>query len=236
MEKIIYALWKTESMAAEIFNSRLHSRLAPALAAQVLRLRLNLRDEAVQGGTSPCFSAFNPSPDAVIQLWVNTAYPLARTGIDAAMAEHCGRYGAWLVCESTPLPNADYPPQPGERTPGFSQIAFVLRPPGMTHEAWRDAWQNFHTRLALDTQSTFEYVQNLVVRPLIHNGPEVWAIVEECFPAEALTDRTIYYASPGNLQGADKNEAAMMQSVARFIGENGCDVFPTSQFEVNEKS
>jgi hypothetical protein len=28
------------------------------------------------------------------------------------------------------------------------------------------------------------------------------------------------------------NEAAMMQSVARFIGENGCDVFPTSQFEV----
>ena len=232
MEKIIYALWKPQSMAPALFNARLQSRLAPALAPQVLRLRLNLRDDAVQGATSPCFSAFNPSPDAVVQLWVNTAYPPARTGIEAAIAEYCGRYSAWLVCESNPLPKSDDPPKAGERSSGFSQIAFVLRPPGMTHDAWQDAWQNGHTRLAMDTQSTFEYVQNLVVRPLAHNGPEVWSIVEECFPAEALNDRTIYYASAGNMQSADANEAAMMQSVARFIGEDGCDVFPTSQFDV----
>jgi hypothetical protein len=232
MEKIIYALWKAPDMAPAIFNARLHSRLAPALLPQLLRLRLNLRDEAVQGGDSPCFSAFNPSPDAVIQLWVNTGYPPARAGIDGAIAEHAPRYGAWLVCESNALPNIDYPNKIGERTEGFSQIAFVLRPPAMTHEAWQDAWQNGHTRLALDVQSTFEYVQNLVVRPLHHSGPEVWAIVEECFPAGALTDPTIYYACPGDKSGAEANEAAMMKSVARFIGENGCDVFPTSQFDL----
>lgn len=219
-------------MASAAFTARLHSRLAPLLAPQVRRLRLNLRDEAVQGGNSPCWSVFNPSPDAVIQLWVNSAYPPARAGIDAAIAEHCGRMHGWLVCESNPLPNTECPPMPGDRTAGFAQIALLLRPPGMAHAAWRQAWQDNHTRPALDLQTTFEYVQNLVVRPLEPEAPEVWAIVEECFPIEALTDRTIYYAYPGDPAGADANEAAMLKSVSHFIGENGCDVFPTSQYDL----
>lgn len=232
MEKIIYALWKPEGMALAAFNTRLQARLAPALAPQVQHLRLNLRDEAVQGGNSPCWSVFNPSPDAIVQVWVNTAYPPARAGIDAAIAENCGRVHAWLVCESNPLPNTDYPPVPGARTTGFSQIALLLRPPGMTHADWRHAWQDNHTRPAIDLQITFEYVQNLVVRPLTKEAPEVWAIVEECFPIEALTDRTVYFAHPGDPAGADANEAAMLKSVSNFITENGCDVFPTSQYDL----
>ncbi len=232
MEKIIYALWKPRGMTEETFAERLHHRLAPMLTPLVHHLRLNLRDSSVRGGNSPCFSVLRPSPDALVQLWVNTAYPPTRAGIDAAMIEYCGHCHAWLVCESTPLPNTAFPPNPGQRTEGFAQIALLLAPSGLEHSVWRHHWQDQHTRQALDLQAIFEYRQNLVVRALTPGAPEIWAIVEECFPIDALTDRTLYYAHPGDPQGTDANEAAMMRSCEGFIGANGCDVFPTSQYDI----
>jgi hypothetical protein len=236
MEKLIYALWRPEDTSAEAFNAALRRSVAVALMPLTRHLRLNLRDADVAGGTSPCFAVMNPSPDAVVQLWVDTAYQPRRIGIDAALAAVSSRVQSWLVCESNPIPNTLNVPAPGARTPGFSQIAFLLANPGMTHDAWRATWQDLHTQPAIDLQSTFEYVQNLVVRPVLPGPVEVWAIVEECFPLAALTDRTVYFDRPGDVGATDVNEAAMLRSVARFIGANGCDVFPTSQYELGRST
>src|SRR5208282_6018619 len=103
----------------------------------------------------------------------------------------------------------------GARSPGFSQIAILLANPAMTHADWRRTWQDLHTQPAIDLQSTFEYVQNLVVRPVLPGPVEVWSIVEECFPPEALNDRTVYFDRPGDVAATDVNEAAMLASIAR---------------------
>lgn len=69
---------------------------------------------------------------------------------------------------------------PGERTEGFAQIAFLQRPQRLTPQEWLDIWHNHHTRVASETQATFAYVQNVVVRALSAQAPAVDAIVEEC--------------------------------------------------------
>jgi len=232
MEKLIYALWRPEDCAAEAFNAALLRSVAATLRPLARHLRLNLRDADVAGGTSPCFSVMAPSPDAVAQLWVDTAFAPRIVGIDAALAAVSRRVQSWLVSESTPMPNTRHPAEPGARTAGFSQIAILLANPAMTHEDWRATWQNLHTEPAIDLQSTFEYVQNLVVRPVLPGPAAVWSIVEECFPPAALTDRTVYFNCSGDAAATDANEAAMLRSVARFIGENQCEVFPTSQYDM----
>jgi len=231
MEKLIYALWRRENTTAGAFNAALRRSVAATLKPLVRQLRLNLRDEAVAGGSSPCFSVLNPSPDAMVQLWVDTAYPPRRLGIDAALAGVSRQVQCWLVSESTPIRRAAPPAEFGARSPGFSQIAILLANPAMTREDWRTTWQDLHTQPAIDLQSTFEYCQNLVVRPVLPGPAEVWSIVEECFPLEALNDRTVYFGCPGDVAATDANEAMMLSSVARFIGANQCDVFPTSQYD-----
>ncbi len=48
----------------------------------------------------------------------------------------------------------------------------------------------------------------------------------------ALNDNREYYGTPGNAAAADVNAAAMMRSVGKFIGPDGCDCFPTSQYDI----
>jgi hypothetical protein len=232
MEKLIYALWRPEDTTAEAFNAALRRSVTATLRPLAQHLRLNLRDAHVTGSSAPCVSVMNPSPDAVVQLWVDTAYPPRRVGIDAALEAVSSQLQSWLVCESNPIRNMQHPTVFGARSPGFSQIAILLANPAMTHDDWRATWQDLHTQPAIDLQSTFEYVQNLVVRPVLPGPAEVWSIVEECFPLAALNDRTVYFDRPGDVAATDVNEAAMLRSVARFIGENQCDVFPTSQYDM----
>ncbi|MDI9701529.1 EthD domain-containing protein, partial [Burkholderia cenocepacia] len=52
----------------------------------------------------------------------------------------------------------------------------VVRSPRLTHEAWLDVWHGHHTRVAIDTQDNFLYVQNVVVRALTHAAPGYDAI------------------------------------------------------------
>jgi len=231
MEKLIYALWRNPAETREAFNARLKDEIAPRLAPLVRALRINIQDEPVSGGNSPRFTASDPQMEAIVQIWVNTAYDPWRAPIDALIGE-AGRWEAWLVAESVPLPNDRHPPEPGKRTEGFSQMVFLKRPDHLDHAEWRAIWQGKHTQPALDTQDTFEYVQNLVVRPLTADSSPFAAIVEECFPYAALSDEGIYYDAPGQPEKLAANQKAMMDSCARFIGDVPLDCIPTSQYEV----
>lgn len=166
MEKVIYALWREQAVSRDNFNRRLLEEVAPQLTQHALGLRVNVQDESVRGGTTFRYTSTSPQMEAVVQLWVDSAHPDRRKSSDALIAALAPRHSAWLVCESTPIRNDPHPRRPGERTEGYSHLAFITRPPRLTWEAWRDRWQGHHTQVAIETQSNFEYVQNLIVRPL----------------------------------------------------------------------
>ncbi len=109
-------------------------------------------------------------------------------------------------------------------------MAFLTRPPRLTHAEWLDLWQDRHTLVAIETQANFEYVQNLVVRPITENAPPYVAIVEECFPEAALTDPFAFFDAVGNPARFKANLDRMMESCDRFIDRGTIDVIPTGQY------
>ena len=232
MEKIIYALWYDTNADRAELNARVRGEIAEQLTKHALAVRVNIQDETVQGGNSPRLTSTRPQMDAVIQLWVNASHDPQRQPIDAIITSVAQRHAAWLVSESTILPNIDHPPVAGERTPGFSQFVFLGRPPRLTQDAWRAAWHGLHTPVAVDTQANFEYVQNYVVRPLTYGAPEYAAMVEECFPLDALGSEEIYFDAVGNPEKLAANQQAMMESCARFMDFDRIDCIPTSQFDI----
>lgn len=232
MEKLIYALWRDEAEPREAFNARLLGPVADALRPHVLALRMNVQDNTVAGGTNPRFVVTRPQMEAVVQLWVDSAYPPARGPIEAALADAASRIEGWLVAESAVLPNRTHPPRPGLPTEGFSQVVFFERPGDVDYETWRRCWQDDHTEVAVSTQSNFEYVQNLVVRPLTDGASPYAAIVEECFPLAAIEDRALYFDAVGDPAKLEANYGRMMQSCGRFMGAAGGDCIPMRQYDL----
>ena len=234
MEKLIYALWRDEAEPRPAFNARLLGPVANAIAGHVRGLRINVQDDSVAGGTNPRFVVTDPQMEAVVQLWVDTAYPPARAPIEAALAGAGVRIEGWLVSESVPLPNRAHPPRGSGPTEGFSQMVFFERPDALDFETWRRNWQDKHTAVATETQSNFEYVQNLVVRPLTPGAAPFAAIVEECFTLAAVEDRELYFDASGDPERLEAHYARMMESCAGFMGPAGGDCIPTRQYEVKQ--
>ena len=232
MEKIIYALWKDDQVEASEFNQQLLQTTGPALCDKALSVRLNLQDEYVSGGTSPRAKSTEPQMDAIVQLWVDSANDALRAPIDDILTGACARFEAWLVSESTAIKNTQYPPQTGQRTEGFSQMVFLRRPDGMAWDEWRQHWHDTHTKVAIETQSNFEYQQNLVTRRLTETSGTYAAIVEECFPAAAFTNPLAYFDAPDDEPKMQINLKAMMDSVANFIDHTKMDCIPTSQYDL----
>jgi len=232
MEKVIYAVWKDDNTNIEDFNTSLVNVTGKRLAECAHSVRVNVKDADVAGGTSAVAVATKPQMDAIVQIWIDSANDALRAPYDKIISEGCERFDAWLVNESVPLRNTEYLAIPGQRTTGFSQVVFLSVPENLSWENWRDIWQNSHTLVATDTQSNFEYRQNLITRRLTPGAKNYAAIVEECFPIEALHDPLVYFDAPGDEAKMQANLRLMMDSVARFIDHTKMDCMPTSQYEV----
>ena len=85
--------------------------------------------------------------------------------------------------------------------------------------------------MAIETQDTFEYVQNTIVRALTKDASAIDAIVEECFPAEAMTDPYAFFDAVGDEAAFQRNLARMMDSVNRFL-DLPIDCIPSSQYRL----
>ena len=229
MEKLIYALWRPPERPREAFNGELLGAAADRIGRHVQGLRINVQDATVAGGNSPRLTATEPQMEAMVQLWVANAGPGRREPIESELQAVAAAVEGWLVCEATVLANETCPP--GQPTDGFSQIALLQKPPTLDHETWRSNWQNLHTQVAIETQRTFEYVQNLVVRPVTKGAGPYVAIVEECFPSEALTDVAVYFDGVGDADALAANMQRMMESCALFMEMEGCDCIPTRQYQ-----
>ena len=232
MEKVIYALWAADGENRESFNARLLTTLPEALKKTgATRIRLNIRDEAVAPAAHLTQQWQAPQQDAVVQLWLPSSNAMFRGETDAAIAAHCRHFAAWLVAESTIIPNVAHPPIASQRTWGWSQASFISFLPDM---AWEDAiahWHRHHARVAIDTQANFEYLQNLIVKQLTENAPGYGAFVEECFPPAAMTDPYVFFDAVGDEARFQANTKDMADSCAAFIDFTRIDIIPTSQYD-----
>lgn len=231
MEKIICTLWKSDAETRAAFNTRLLDTLPSTLAALgAQQIRINVEDDRSDKAAALRQNRGETPHHAVLHYWLPSANALFRRKIDDLLTSLVERWAGWLVLESTIIPNHDHPPQPGARTWGWSQLACLTLPQGMAYEDWQRIWQDDHTLVAIETQSNFEYVQNLIVRPLTANAPPYVAIVEECFPEAAMTDPFVFFDAAGDKVKFAANLDRMMASCSRFITPGTIDVIPTSQY------
>jgi hypothetical protein len=227
MEKMTYVLWRDAQEAEAKFNTRLLCELsAELLTLGAARLSINLVDEAVAPGAHLRQENTRSPPAALVSFWLNSAH--VRAPLEAALERATPRIAGYAVTESTALPNADSVAD-GTRTRGFSQVALITKPPRLTYEGWLEIWLRDQTRIAIETQSTFYYCQNIVNRRLTHGAPDWHAIIEEGFPIEALSDPQIYFAAPGDPARYKENLDRMMQNCGRFLDFDKIDVIMTSE-------
>lgn len=243
MEKIIAALWAPPGQTREGYGARLLETLPQALvSAGASRVRLNIRDAMVAQGEALVQQWQAPQQAAVAQFWMPSANARFRGEIDAVLAAHSTWFAAWLVCESEIIPNSVHPcsanVSPGkqlveipQRTWGWSQASFISFRPDLTREAAIAHWHSHHTKVAIETQANFEYVQNLIVRPLTEGAPAYSAFVEECFPLNALNAPEAFFDAVDNPVKFKANLDAMMDSCHAFLDFTRNDIIPSSQFD-----
>lgn len=201
-------------VAAELLDSGL-----PGLA-------VNVRDAPVRDAMMT-LTTLDPPVAAVISLWTEQYYgPQVRAAI-ALIESESDSAAAYLVTESTPMA----PPDSGDgtRTPGLANVALLRRPPDLDHRSWLHRWHVDHTQVAIDTQATFGYTQNVVVRALTEDAPAIDGIVEELFPDGAVSDPYAFYGASDEADLADRLKR-LLASVSAFGAHQNIDTVPTSRY------
>jgi hypothetical protein len=201
--------------------SRVEKLLDELRAAGVNELQVNVRDEAVAGALAI------QHLEQPIETVVGTS-----GGVEAdilrILSDHTGATMGWEVEQRKPLPP---PPVPdGVRTEALANLAFIRKPRETSYDSWLQHWHGPHTRVAMQTQATFGYVQNRVVRPLTPETPQVDAIVEELFPMAAVTDIHAFYGSGDDDAELDRRMTSLMESVAVLGADRDIDLVPTSRY------
>ena len=231
MEKVIYCLTREPGTETAEFADRLRGDMTDQLLDRGAHgVQVNVADDAVAAAaTLRIASSPNPA-DGIVSVWMDSAVDRFRRPFDEAVAAAGATVAAYLVTESVPLPNTRFPAEPGRRTEGLAQVAFLQRPAALLVPDWLDIWLNSHTQIAIDTQDTFLYVQNVVTQ-ILTDGATPWdAIVEECFPAAAMTDPHVFFDAMGDDDRLARHQREMFESVQRFIDLVTIEVIPTSRY------
>jgi hypothetical protein len=229
MEKLAYQLWKKDDDSLDTFKDALLNNLKKDIAELVSALQINIADADVEPANNLAQSNYSPAPNAVIFIKVKS-YFLADT-LESFLEKITSKVHGFVVSESIILDNSEKSPL-GSRSEGFSQVVLLEKPETMLAFDWFDYWTNFHTKIAIQTQSNFIYIQNTVVRPLQKASPSFIAIIEECFPLEAMTDPEVFYNAKNNPEQFAKHVQIMMESCEKFIDFKKIEVIPTSRYRI----
>jgi len=225
MEKVIAVLMRTDSN--DEWCARQRGPVAEALLnLGIPGLSVNVRDDAVRHSLMT-LTTMDPPIAAVVSLWTQQCYGDQTAAALTLLGAECEQLAAYLVTESVPL--AAPATEPGCRTTGLANIALLRRPADLDQATWLTRWQRDHTSVAIATQSTFGYTQNWVVRTLTPDAPGIAGIVEELFPAEAITDLKAFFGA------ADDNDlhnrvGQMVASTTAFGANENIDTVPTSRY------
>lgn len=218
MAKVMLALHRTD-VGPILLSTEFRAAVASAGAQAVA---VNLDDADVAAALR-----FGPAEpiSAVVSVWLEWSDPAA---VIAAVADAAGEpeLHAYRVTEKVRL--EPHPVADGTRLDALAQIAVLRRPQQMSRDEYLDYWQVHHTPIAIRTQNTSGYVQNIVEELLTPSSPEIAAIVEEHFPMAALTDPHAFYGSGGDEAELNRRMTELMASVAKFGADQGLDLVPTS--------
>ena len=216
--KYMYALW-ADGLESAIFAPTFHDALRTTGAN---RLQVNIDDVDVAPAKLR-ITTFPKPVRAVVAVWIDVE-PTEVSRLLVGVSRECA---GWEVAERSPL----VPPavSNGERAPALAQIAFLRIPDELDEAEWLYRWQGLHTSVAIETQSTFGYVQNRVLRSIV-GDTHVDAIVEELFPMDAMTDLHAFYGSGGDPEELQRRLERMIASVTSFGADRSLDSVPTSRY------
>ena len=233
MEKIIYVLSKKDSMLKEDFKNLLLDEVSKQILwLGIHALSVSVDDDRVSPAKS--LRQVNVPPDihGIISIFLNTH--MDRGPIENIIGQYVATFSGYLVVESVPIVNTAHPGGQGKATPGMNQVAFLSKTDGLSYDEFIKIWQTEHTRVAIETQSTFRYVQNVAVRPLTKNAPHWEGIVEEGFPESAMTDQSIFFDAVNDPVKLKANQDRMLLSVLRFLDISRINVIPMSEYVIKE--
>ena len=225
MEKVIISLRGAD--ADDTWCARMRTDVADDLLdIDIPGLAVNVRDDVVRDSLMT-LTTLDPPVVGFVSLWVQQSYGDQVRAAMARLENECDGVAAYLVTESVPLP----PPAtgPGQRTDGLANVALLRRPDDLDEATWRQRWHIDHTPVAIETQSTFGYTQNAVVRALTPGAAVIDAIVEELFPLEAISDLHAFFGAADDDDLRHRMER-MAASTAAFGANRDVDTVPTSRY------
>lgn len=226
MEKLAYLLWD-EASAGNALRDRLLATLPRSLADEgASQVKVLVTDSDVEEGENLHMGA--QVPHALVSYWLECVQD--RGPAEAKIAEVCARSAGYLVVESQPL-RAETPAGGiGKRMPGFTLVGCIEPEEGVSQADFIRIWETVHRDVAIETQSTFSYIRNEVVRPLTANAPAWGGIIEEGFPVEALRNPQAFYDAVGNEALYQKNLKRMIESCSAFLSMSKVDSHPMSEY------
>jgi hypothetical protein len=225
VEKVMLLL--RESGADDQWCAQLRGPVADEiLALGVAGLTINVRDAAVRESLMT-FTTLDPPAVAVVSLWTQQSYGEQVTDTAGLLEKECQSVAAYLVTESVPM--APPATELGQRTTGLANIALLRRPTDLDRATWLKRWHIDHTPVAIETQATFGYTQNTVVRALTPDAPIIDGIVEELFPLDATTSLHSFFGAADDDDLKDRMNR-MVASTSAFGATENIDTVPTSKY------
>ncbi|KUH88731.1 MULTISPECIES: EthD domain-containing protein [unclassified Mycobacterium] len=225
MEKIIITLRATD--ADEAWAERIRGPVVTDLLALGFPgLTVNVRDDPVRDSLMT-LTTLDPPVVGFVSLWTQQYYGDAVTAALARLSKEADEVAAYLVTESVPLAPPDT--RPGQRTEGLANVALLRRPAELDEATWLTRWHVDHTPVAIETQSTFGYTQNAVVRALTPAAPAIAAIVEELFPEAATSDLHAFFGAADDVELRSRMDR-MVASTEAFGANHDVDTVPTSRY------
>lgn len=215
----------------EDWCTQLRTTVAEHLAdTGVAGLAVNVRDAAVTASLMT-LTTLDPPVIGIVSLWTDQYYGDQIASAAQILNAHSQGVAAYLVTESVPLKPP--PTAPGDRTPGLANVALLRRPAAMDETTWLRRWHREHTQVAIDTQATFGYIQNTVVRAITPDAEPISAIVEELFPLEATTDLHAFFGAADDEDLSDRM-TRMLASTSAFGANENVDTVPTSRYVLRD--
>ncbi len=224
MQKLFYLLFDNADADGTKLRESLCDVAAPAMRASGAKeITVFGADSDVDAGQP--IRQLDPPIRAMVSFWLEDAAD--RGASEEALGAHVSSLAGYLVVESRPMVH-DAPK--GDRTEGMKQISCITKRADISQEEYIRIWHTDHRQVAIETQSTFGYVRNEIMRALTPNAPDQWdAFVEESFPIDALTDQLVFYDAKTQAE-YEKNFKIMMDSCGRFLDHGAIEVTYTSEY------
>ena len=175
MEKLVYLIFRSEGRSDEELRDALIGPTALALrAGGATRIDVNVSDAHVTAGSEIVIRKRTPALRAMVSFWLPNADD--RGACEVALREQADELHGYLVAESECLVND--PPEK-TRARGFKLVGCINRRKDISRDEFFHVWHGHHKRIAIETQSTFGYVRNVVVRGLTPEAPDWDGVVED---------------------------------------------------------